>query len=96
MQKRGPKSPSPRKAKSPDVNARVERAFEDGRVIDEAFQEAFRNAVLEHKAAGHPLVFSENGKTIFVSADEVEKKLNGRKKPRAKRPRTRTARSKKR
>jgi ABC-type cobalamin/Fe3+-siderophores transport system ATPase subunit len=31
--------------------------------------EAFRNAVLEHKASGHPLVFSENGKTILVSAD---------------------------
>jgi hypothetical protein len=79
MQKRGTQLPSRRKTKAIDVNERVERAFERGTPIDEAFEEAFREAVLQHKRAGQPLVFWKDGKSILVSAEEVEAELNARK-----------------
>jgi hypothetical protein len=81
MQRRGTQLPRNRKSKALDVNERVERAFEAGTPIDEAFEEAFLEAVRQHKRLGQPLVFWKDGKTVFVPAEEVEAELNARKVP---------------
>jgi hypothetical protein len=79
MQKRGTQSPRRRKSKALDVNERVERAFETGTPIDEAVEEAFEEAVRQHKRLGQPLVFWEDGKTVLIPAEQVEAELNARK-----------------
>jgi len=61
------------------VNERVERAFETGTPIDEAFEEAFLEAVRQHKRMGQPLVFWKDGKTALVPAEQVAAELNARK-----------------
>lgn len=76
MQSRGTQSPRPRKGKALDGNERVERAFETGTPIDEAFEEAFLEAVRQHKRMGQPLVFWKDGKTVFVSPEDIEAELN--------------------
>jgi hypothetical protein len=42
------------------------------REIEAAAQRAVRRALLEHKRAGNPVVFWENGQIRWVPADEIE------------------------
>jgi len=42
----------------------VAEALEDEKRIERAFRRAFRNAVLEHRRDGVPMVFWENGKIV--------------------------------
>jgi hypothetical protein len=62
-----------------DVNARVARAFEIGTPIDEAADEACREAVRLHRQAGRPMVVWREGKTVLVPAEQIEAELNARK-----------------
>jgi hypothetical protein len=39
--------------------------------IEAAAQRAVRQALLEHKRAGNPVVFCENGQIRWVPADEI-------------------------
>lgn len=45
--------------------------IQDEALLNAAFRRAFRKAVLEHRRAGVPMVFWENGKIVHVPADEV-------------------------
>ncbi len=49
----------------------VDEALNDEKRIERAFRRAFRTAVLEHRRAGVPMVFWENGKVVHVPADQV-------------------------
>jgi hypothetical protein len=51
-----------------DINA----AFELGTPIVDALNEAVREAVRHHKRMGQPLVVWRDGKTVWLSAEEVE------------------------
>ena len=49
----------------------IEEAIDDDVAIQAALDRAFRKAVLEHRRAGVPMVFWENGKIVHVPADQV-------------------------
>jgi hypothetical protein len=42
------------------------------REIEAAAQRAVRRALIEHKRAGNPVVFWENGQIRWVPADQIE------------------------
>ena len=50
--------------------------------IADALNQAARDAVETHRHAGQPLVVWKDGKTVLISADEVELPKPARKKPR--------------
>ena len=50
----------------------ISRLFREGTPIDEAMSAAFRDAVLQHKRAGLPMVFWRDGKIVWIPADEIE------------------------
>jgi len=49
----------------------IEEIIDDDAAIQTALDRAFRNAVLEHRRDGVPMVFWENGKIVHVPADQV-------------------------
>jgi len=60
----------------------IDEAFEQGTPIDEALDEAVREAVRHHKRMGQPLAAWRNGRTVWLSPEEVEaEKGNGSKGP---------------
>jgi hypothetical protein len=71
---------SKRPKKQPmSVNERVQIAFEEGTVIDEALNETRLEAIRQHKQSGHPMVVWRNGKTVLLPAEQVEAELNAEK-----------------
>ena len=48
----------------------IEKAFEEGTLIDEAMNEAVRQAVKRHRDAGMPLVVWRDGKVALISTDD--------------------------
>ena len=51
--------------------SKVEAAFRDGRVIDHALRQAFRETVIRHKKLGQPMVFGRDGKVVIVPAEDL-------------------------
>jgi len=51
----------------------INEAFEQGTPIDDALNEAVRDAVRLHKRMGQPLAVWRDGKTVWLSAEEVER-----------------------
>jgi len=43
----------------------------EGHRIDAALREAARRTLLEHKLLGQPVVVWKDGKTVWLSADEI-------------------------
>ena len=54
-------------------NRDINKAFEEGTPIDDALNEAVRDAVRLHKRMGQPLAVWRDGKTVWLSAEEVER-----------------------
>jgi hypothetical protein len=50
----------------------INEIFAEGRLIDEAIRLAAREALLEHKRAGLPIVVFRNGKTVLVPAHKIK------------------------
>ncbi|MCX7424064.1 MAG: hypothetical protein NTW96_00250 [Planctomycetia bacterium] len=50
----------------------IDAAFEQGTPIEEALNEAVREVVRHHKRMGLPLAVWRDGKTVWLSAEEVE------------------------
>ncbi len=50
----------------------IDKIFADGRLIDRAIRLAAREALLEHKRAGLPIVVYQNGKTVLVPAHKIK------------------------
>lgn len=44
----------------------------DRTVIDKALRQGVRNAMLQHKQAGNPIVIWRDGKVVWVPAQEIE------------------------
>jgi len=51
----------------PDAKA----LFADGREIDAALAKAIRQAVLEHKRAGNPIAVWQDGRVVWIPAEEI-------------------------
>jgi hypothetical protein len=49
----------------------IDKIFADGRLIDKAIRLAAREALLQHKRAGLPIVVYRNGKTVLVPAHKI-------------------------
>ena len=45
--------------------------FADGRKIDAALAKAIRQAVLEHKRAGNPIAVWQDGRVVWIPAEEI-------------------------
>jgi len=50
----------------------IDKIFADGRLIDRAIRLAAREALLQHKRAGLPIVVYQNGKTVLVPARKIK------------------------
>ena len=50
----------------------IHQAFVEGKPIDDALNEAVREAVLLHKRMGLPLAVWRDGKTVWITAEELE------------------------
>jgi hypothetical protein len=77
MRTRGNGSARQSKKQPMTVEERVEVAFEEGTPIDEAANEACREAIRQHKQSGQPMVVWRDGKTVLLPAEQVEAELNG-------------------
>ena len=44
---------------------------EEGKAIEKAFRAAVREALIEHKLRGLPVVGDDNGKVKWIPADEI-------------------------
>lgn len=61
-------APSKRRVKrKPDIAA----LFRDGRVIDAALRRAGREALLEHKRRGEPIVVWQDGRVVTLKAEDI-------------------------
>lgn len=49
----------------------LDALIEDGSAVDRAVVEAFAAAVLRHRQAGVPMVFSRDGKPVHVSPFDI-------------------------
>jgi hypothetical protein len=49
----------------------IDRAFEEGVLIDEAIEEAGRTAAIEHKRAGLPLVVWRRGRVAYIPPEAI-------------------------
>lgn len=50
----------------------IDRIFEEGTSIDEALGQAVREALRVHRQAGNPVVIYRDGRTVWVSVEEIE------------------------
>lgn len=56
-----------------DVVKDPHRIFvEEGHLIDEALRKASREAILQHKKEGLPIVIYRDGKIVWVSPEDIE------------------------
>jgi hypothetical protein len=50
----------------------ISRICSEGTLIDKAMIAAAKNAILEHKQKGQPLVVWRDGKTVLIPPDELD------------------------
>jgi hypothetical protein len=49
----------------------IDELFHNGSEIDEALQQAVKEALLQHKRAGNPVVSWKDGKIVWIQPDEI-------------------------
>ncbi|MCF6153112.1 MAG: hypothetical protein E3K38_12650 [Candidatus Kuenenia stuttgartiensis] len=49
----------------------IDEFFSNGREIDEALQQAVKEALLKHKKAGNPVVSWKDGKIIWIQPEDI-------------------------
>lgn len=49
----------------------IGKIIADGTQIDEAVNQAVKDAVLKHKLAGNPIVAMKNGQIVWLKPDEI-------------------------
>ena len=64
---------------STDLQKSIGDVFREGTLIDRALDAAAREAIVRHKQSGQPIPVWRDGKTIMVSAAELEERLNAMK-----------------
>ena len=50
----------------------ISQVFEEGTPIDNALREAVRDAVLRHKHSGNPIADWQDGKVVWIPADQIQ------------------------
>ncbi len=50
----------------------IGQLFEEGTPIDNALREAVRDAVLQHKRNGNPIADWQDGRVVWIPADQIE------------------------
>ena len=58
--------------KMSDAEQTIDELFEDGRAIDDALQEAARDARRLHKALGNPMATWRDGKVVWVQPEDIQ------------------------
>ena len=51
----------------------IARLFQERKPIDDALNAAVRDAVLRHKQQGQPLAVWRDGKTVWLTPEEIDK-----------------------
>ncbi|GBD96959.1 MAG TPA: hypothetical protein ENG83_04765 [Nitrospirae bacterium] len=54
-----------------DAKKNIDEFFNTGTEIDEALQQGVKEALLQHKKAGNPIVSWENGKIIWIQPEDI-------------------------
>lgn len=49
----------------------IDEIFAEGTLIDKALKQAVREAILQHKRAGNPIVVWRNGKMVWLKPEEI-------------------------
>ncbi len=49
----------------------IDEYFHNGSEIDEALQQAVKEALLKHKKAGNPVASWENGKIVWIQPEAI-------------------------
>mgnify|MGYP001593961926 CR=1 FL=1 len=52
--------------------ADIRAVFDDDAIMDQAMQDAVRDALLDHKRTGDPIVVWQDGKVVWIPADQIE------------------------
>jgi hypothetical protein len=50
----------------------IAKIFQDGKPIDKALSKAVRDALLQHKQAGHPVVEWRDGKAVWIAPEDIK------------------------
>lgn len=53
----------------PKVN--IDKLFEEGKAIDSALKEAVKQALLQHKKAGNPIVSWKDGEIVWIQPEDI-------------------------
>lgn len=61
---------------STDLKQSISDVFRDGTPIDHALETAARAALVRHKQCAQPMPVWRDGKTIMISPEELEERLN--------------------
>ena len=54
-----------------DGHSDIEALMEDDELIDGAMRDAVRQALLDHKRSGDPIVISENGRIVWIPPEDI-------------------------
>ena len=49
----------------------IDEIFAEGTLIDKALKQAVREAILQHKRAGNPIVVWRDGKMVWLKPEEI-------------------------
>ena len=53
------------------VKDKISEIFEDKEKITKALQKAVKDALLQHKRAGNPIVSWKNGKIVWIQPEDI-------------------------
>ncbi|MCG3132001.1 MAG: hypothetical protein FLDDKLPJ_02811 [Phycisphaerae bacterium] len=54
-----------------EETADIRAVFDDDSIIDQAMRDAVRDALLDHKRTGDPIVVWQDGKVVWIPADQI-------------------------
>jgi len=49
----------------------IDEIFKEGTLIDRALKQAVKDALLQHKRAGNPIVVWRDGKIVWIKPEEI-------------------------
>jgi hypothetical protein len=58
--------------RNPNAAVNISAAVRDRSLIAAAFEAARRDALLDHKRTGDPIVVWENGQVVWIPADKID------------------------